>query len=339
MRRSVFLRPIYVLAMLAGLSFALNSGAQEATIKTQEDVVFGKSLLSEGVELERVMNVYSPAKSDSDSRPALVFLHGNPGDSPYPGNRQKGFQDYTAHFAGLGYVCFVPSWDLRQGPDAGFEIVRMAIAHIRREAARYGIDTNRVGVVGHSYGSRHACTLGNANFLEPEARANAVIMLAGGMSYPDDCDEKDAPTLLVYGNADEWFPQAKGIRESLVRGNVPHAYIEVERGPHSIPPNTAVSFGHTLLEVMDSFLGSQFGVPSTPPLCFVPTRSEGPGHVKLDESVSYGLYPFGHELEVCAMPGSGGEKVTWLAPPAAGGSVLALSVVKGLNVSAVFSRN
>jgi dienelactone hydrolase len=325
--------------MLAGWSFALNSRAQEATLKTQEDVVFGKSLLSEGVELERVMNVYSPAESASDSRPALVFLHGNPGDSPYPGNRQKGFQDYTAHFAGLGYVCFVPAWDLRQGPDAGFEIVRMAIVHIRREAARYGIDTNRVGVVGHSYGSRHACTLGNANFLEPEARANAVIMLAGGMSYPDDCDEKDAPTLLVYGNADEWFPQAKGIRESLLRGNVPHAYIEVERGPHSIPPNTVVSFGHTLLDVMDSFLGSQFGLPSTPPLCFVPTRSDGPGYVKLDESVSYGLYPFGHELKACAIPDTGGEKVTWLAPPAADGATLTLSVVKGLNVSVAFSRN
>lgn len=306
-------------------------------VHMEEDVVFGTSALGDGTRLDRVMNVYQPLDAPSAPRPALVFLHGNPGDKPYPGDRQKRYREYVDYFTPKGYVCFVPSWDLRQGAAEGFEIIRMAMVHIRSKAADYGIDPARVGVVGHSYGSRHACTLGTANFLAPEARANVVVMLAGGMSYPDDCDENDAPLLLVYGNADSWFAQAPGIVESLQRGNAPHAYIEVPGGEHSIPIDTPVAFGQSLLTVVESFLDIHLKDAKDSALQFIATRHRGPGRVQLGTGASYGLYPQGHAVTATAIPDNGAAFKGWVSPTDGVGSSFTLTVQKAETVVAEFS--
>ena len=209
--------------------------AAPIAVKITEDIVFGVSTLPDNSTIDRVMDVHTPVDDKTTGRPALILLHGNPGDSPYPGGRQHGFREVADYFTQRGYVCFVVAWDLRQGHQNAFQPIEMAVAHIRSKAKEYGIAPNRIGVLGGSYGSRQACTLATANFVDEKARVQACVMWAGGMSYPQDCDQNDAPILLTYGTADPWYFQVEGILDSLRRGNVRHAYFELDEGEHCFP--------------------------------------------------------------------------------------------------------
>lgn len=235
----------------------INSLAEDATneeaFEVQRDLVFGETSMGPGEAIERVMDVYIPRDRSDSPLPALLFLHGNPGNQPYPGDRHHGWKEYASHLSGKGYACFVISWDLRQGADVGFDIIKMAVRHIREHADDYSVDPRRIGVVGHSYGARHACTLATADFLSESEKVQVAVMLAGGMSYPSHCDADDAPILLVYGNADSWFPQAEGIVSNLQKGGVRFKYVEVEDGEHWIPPSLVVDDGLTLIETVKSF--------------------------------------------------------------------------------------
>lgn len=259
--QAIKILPICLLICIQSLS---EDAKNDNAVEVQRDLVFGETSLTPDEKIQRVMDVYIPRDRIDFPLPAILFLHGNPGNKPYPGDRHHGWQEYASHLSGKGYACFVISWDLRQGADVGFDIIKMAVRHIRDHAKDYDVDPRRIGVIGHSYGARHACTLATADFLSESERVQVGVMLAGGMSYPSHCDADDAPILLVYGNADALFPQAEGIVSNLQRGGVRFKYVEVEDGQHWIPPNLVVDDGLTLMETVAGFFDKHLARKTVP---------------------------------------------------------------------------
>jgi len=285
--------------------------ADAVAMETVENVVFGVSALSNDETIDRVMDVHTPKNGEKVGRPSLILLHGNPGDKPYPGDRQHGFRDIATYFTQRGYVCFVVAWDLQQGHDKAFAPIEMAVIHIRENAARYGVAPNRIGVLGGSYGSRQGCTLATANFVSKKARVQACVMWAGGMSYPADCDKDDAPILLTYGTADRWYVQVKGILENLNRGNVCHAYFELKDGGHCFPMETILAFDKKQIEIIEDFLAIHLMAKKDTYLKMLHITTEGKGRIEIGEGPSYGMYPTGSRVTITALPAPGYQFLEW----------------------------
>jgi dienelactone hydrolase len=288
---------------------------------TRKDIVFGTSTIEDGSTIDRVMDMHRPYADASAPGPAIVFLHGNPGENPYPGDRQHGWRDFADYFVRKGYVCFVPAWDLRPGHENAFPQIEMAVRHIREHAGEYGVDPDRIVAIGHSYGARHACTLATADEIDPKAHVAAAVMLAGGMSYPDDCDPHDAPVMLFYGTADTWFPQAEGIVRNLQRGNVPHAYVEIKDNGHGIARDLKLDNGLTVAENIEAFLQVHILANDTK-FCALRVVIEGEGTIDWRDGPSHGLYPRDTTVTFRAAPAEG-----WKVASVEGADVVAGNVV------------
>lgn len=339
MRSSVVTTRLFLACALMLLASSASAAPASAAVRIDTDVVFGTSRLDDGSTLNRVMDVIR-LETQGEGRPAIVFLHGNPGDLPYPFGRQHGFREFAQYFASRGYVCFVVAWDLRNGDSAAFAIIEMAVSHVRANAGKYGFAPDRIAVIGHSYGSRHACTLATANFVKEEARVQACVMLAGGMSYPGDCDPHDGPILLIYGTADGWFQQAPGIISHLEAGSVPHAYVEVPGARHKIPPTDKIAFDKTLAEVIDDFL--TITLPKADAdrektaLKLLVTGHQGNGRIVIDGGASHGLYPRGAHVKVTAVPEPGFVFFRWEGDSASSDVSLDITMDTNKHLTAVF---
>jgi len=156
-------------------------------------------------------------------------------------------------------------------PDAVAD-VRRAVRHVRRNAAAYRIDPNRLGVWGGSAGGHLALMLGLASDQGiPDAKdplervsnsVKAVVayyppvdlrrMTGPSRRFPSlDFDNKlaadispllfvdsaDPPTLIIHGSADTLVPIASGrsIYEALKQAGVVTEFIEIEGGDHGFP--------------------------------------------------------------------------------------------------------
>ncbi len=111
-------------------------------------------------ELE--MDIVRPDPADADraentgrdGRPALLFIHGG----AWAKGSREDYYVYTHHFASLGYVCATASYRLvREAPfPAAVKDVKCAIRFLRSHAGDYGIDPEKIAVVGGSAGGHLA---------------------------------------------------------------------------------------------------------------------------------------------------------------------------------------
>ncbi|MEL6168003.1 MAG: alpha/beta hydrolase [Pseudomonadota bacterium] len=123
----------------------------DAEAETRRDVAYGP-------HPDHLLDIYSPA--DSRNAPILVHLHGGGwamGDKAYPGT--TGYK--VDHWGGQGWI-FV-SVSTRLLPDAdpvgqAHDLAR-ALAFVQRNATRWGGDSDRLILMGHSAGAHVAMLL------------------------------------------------------------------------------------------------------------------------------------------------------------------------------------
>ena len=163
------------------------------------------------------MDVHRPAlRLRTGGAPAMVWIHGG---GFHSGNRAR-MAPYARAFARRGWVAATIDYRLRPHaeirargyavgePDAQAD-AELAIAHLRRHAARYGIDPERIAVGGISAG---AVTALNAA-LRPGAPADVRGVVAiSGYGPTSDLDASDPPMLLMHGTADLAVPFARAQR-------------------------------------------------------------------------------------------------------------------------------
>lgn len=147
-----FALALVTLAALGATSSAQIRPAAEHT-KAIADVVYGKA-----GDRELHMDLLIPEGSTDAKRPAVAWIHG--------GGWSKGThkQNRAAFLADHGYV--VASVEYRLTGDAIFpaqiEDCKAAIRYLRANAVKYGIDPDRIGVMGGSAGGHLVALLGTS---------------------------------------------------------------------------------------------------------------------------------------------------------------------------------
>lgn len=110
-----------------------------------------------------VMDVYVPSASHPRPLPVMVQVHGG---GYTGGNRSSGFWFPKVAQALLARGYLVVSVDYRLAPahkyPAQIEDLKCAIRHLRANAARYGLDPNRIGAWGSSAGGQLVGLLGTS---------------------------------------------------------------------------------------------------------------------------------------------------------------------------------
>jgi dienelactone hydrolase len=321
-------------------------------VRIARDVVYGRSHLDTGETIDRVMTVYLPPAPGTTNHAAVIHLHGNPGDSPYPNGRQRS-DAYGMSLARRGYGVFVVAWDLRQGHLAAFVQTKTAVRHVRVNAESYGIDPNRIAVHGSSYGGSWAIALASTDedFGVPNeeekndpvnnwgvsARVRAAIATPGGTFWDDELDENDAPILYLRGTLDpNWYDEPNGHVLVMREYNAPYAWFPVDNVGHGIPLAAAVAFGRSFEEILSQYLAAVLLEERNAGMALLHAVHDGPGHIDLDPV--NGLYPKGQRVTLTAKPNDGAVFVRWEGAAKGESPEIELTMDENKKVRAVFQE-
>ncbi|RYX84050.1 alpha/beta hydrolase [bacterium] len=148
--------------LVACSSFGFNivsSRAQEpAKDGTLQNVVYSKI-----GEQELAFDAYGV--EPNKKKPAIIFLHGG----GWVGGSRKDMTTPASFFAQKGYVCFPVTYRFVKGDEnrypAQIDDVQRAVRWIRAHATGYGVNPDKIGVLGASAGAHLAALLGTTDTL------------------------------------------------------------------------------------------------------------------------------------------------------------------------------
>lgn len=241
-------------------------------LQVEKDVVYGVGYARESVDSdwylkELLLDVY---KTDdvSSPKPAVIVVHGG---SFNEGSKEKeeivALARYLAH---RGYAVFpinyrltadnpaAPSYwsvfNLTATVHAAIVDTKAAVRFVRANAGRFGIDPDRIGLIGESAGAiagvavavggEDRFTSDGSGLPVPEqnlpgvsGEVGAYVHLWGGADHVLlDLDRSDPPIMIVHGEDDDTFFASAGAAERLHAGlelfNMPHEYYEAEDTGH-----------------------------------------------------------------------------------------------------------
>lgn len=162
---------------------------------------------------ERVMmDIFRPKAAGS--YPTVLAIHGG----GFRAGSRTSYWRLCAKLAERGYVCATASYRLapmNQFP-AALEDMKAAVRFLRGNAAKYGVDPNRIGTTGGSAGGHLALMLGLTSgtkvfegtgpFQEESSAVQAVVNFYGPsdftQSYAKSVDAKDVLPLFLGGDLD-----------------------------------------------------------------------------------------------------------------------------------------
>lgn len=234
-------------------------------------------------------DVLEPTDGPAENRPAVVLVHGG---SFTGGSREdEDLLNYADTLASAGYVCFLidyrlagdnppapPDWDnfllFENAIHAAFVDTKVALRHVRVHADDYGIDPNRVAVMGESAGGFASVAAGVTDDTDfaadredlpvPEennpgvdARPNATLVLWGNATAVlDSFSPDDPPMLIIHGEADTQFGTpfsgAEAMRDACVTNAIPYVFYPLPGEDHG--PWDARVDGKSLAELSLDFL-------------------------------------------------------------------------------------
>lgn len=244
-------REIVLYLSIAPALLVLAAGQQSGTgpssqngVTVQENVPYATV---KGTELR--LDVYQPSDRGTQTRPAVVLLHGG-GWTSFDKSTMRGMGQFLAR---AGFVAFAVDYRLLHGEEnrwpAQLDDVQRAVRWIRANAVKYGVNPDHIGAFGHSAGAQLAALLGmddtrdnsDPALAKYSSRVQAVVDVSGptdfttmkdpegvaflasflGVEYskhPEVWQEaspafhvskKDAPFLIVHGTKDESVPIAQ----------------------------------------------------------------------------------------------------------------------------------
>jgi acetyl esterase/lipase len=235
-------------------------------LRVEKDIVFGK-----GGSMDLTLDVYQPAAGVTPKRLAIIHLFGG---GFFVGNKNAGYivNDIKA-LAPRGYTNISANYRLQQqGPwPAQINDVKAAIRWTRANAARLGIDPNRIVVAGYSAGGMLALMAagtngrkefdgdgGNAGVssdvtacigVYPLASAQIATGLFGqGKATPENIaaaspttyiSDKFAPTIFIHGTKDGTVPVQSSLDffGKLQGLGVPSAMTLIQGADHAFDNN------------------------------------------------------------------------------------------------------
>jgi pectinesterase len=230
-------------------TYTINS-AYQSTVKNFPDIkIAGKAILPSVAEEMNItycvtgnrkltIDAFYPRQKNNTKRTAVIIIHGGGWRA---GNKTL-HHPLAQRLAGLGYVCFTPEYRLAGEalfPAAIYDI-KSAIRWVRKNAAKYNIDTSRIVVAGHSAGGELAAFMGATNGISTfetkecntnvSARVNAVIDIDGILAFihPESGEGDDSKRISAATN---WFGVSKTENPELWKQGSSLTHI----GPHTPP--------------------------------------------------------------------------------------------------------
>ncbi|HYZ92510.1 MAG TPA: alpha/beta hydrolase [Actinomycetota bacterium] len=235
-----------VLAVVLALCVGIATQAHGATgaryrdevfpaIRTTKNVQYGSAVNVDGKMLKLLLDVHEPAGDTAPIRAAVVWVHG---DYFIEGSKES-YPEAWQQFARAGFVTFSINYRLRPKLPRGYgEIIaegrvqetldatrdaqhdaQAAVRWVRRHAARFRVDPERLAIAGHSAGGITSQLVvyndhdpGTSGTPGESSRVAAAVSMAGG-SLPalmTRVDPGEPPLLIVHGLADDVVPFVAG---------------------------------------------------------------------------------------------------------------------------------
>jgi acetyl esterase/lipase len=163
------------------------------------------------------LTVFAPPAGKANGTAVIVAAGG--------GHRELVFDpegvEPAQYLASLGVTAFALKYRLFREPGSGYTIdntaedIRRAMRTVRARAAEWGIDPDRIGVMGWSAGGEVAALVayppagGNASSADPIERVSArpdfqILIYPGPLGIPKEIP-RDAPPLFLLGAADDEY--------------------------------------------------------------------------------------------------------------------------------------
>jgi acetyl esterase/lipase len=224
------------------LAFAFQPTSQVGGAVTVEENVPYTSVNSAQLRLD----IYKPGDRGDTTRPAIVLIHGG-GWTSFDKSTMRAMGQFLAR---SGFVAFAVDYRLLQGEEnrwpAQLDDVQRAVRWVRANAAKYGVNPERIGAFGHSAGGQLAALLGmeetrdnsDAALAKYSSKVQAVVDVSGpadltaehdpegvtfltnllGADYANhpeiwhaaspalNVSKTDAPFLIVHGTQDQNVP-------------------------------------------------------------------------------------------------------------------------------------
>jgi len=185
-----------------------------------------------------LMDVFYAKWKASSKRTAVIIIHGGGWRS---GDRSLHYP-LAQRLAKLGYVCFTPEYRLSTEAlyPAGVYDIKSAIRWVRKNAAKYNLNEDKIVVAGHSAGGELAAMMGATNGIDSlegegcnkkvSSKVNAVIDIDGILAFihPESGEGDDSKRISAATN---WFGYSKTENPGLWKQGSPLTHV----GPHSAP--------------------------------------------------------------------------------------------------------
>jgi acetyl esterase/lipase len=251
-------------------------------LRAEKDIVFGK-----GGDVDLKLDVYHPPEGVTPKRLAIVHLFGG---GFFVGNKGAGYIINDAKALGArGYTSISANYRLQtQGSwPAQIHDVKAAIRWTRANAAKLGVDDNKIVVAGYSAGGMLALMAAGTNG-KPElegtvgtpgvsSKVDACIgvyplasaqtakgLFPEGQATPENIAAASptsyigagfAPTIFVHGTADQTILIASSVDffNKLLAAGVPTALTAIQGAYHAFD-NGALDAVETMAESIDLFL-------------------------------------------------------------------------------------
>jgi len=270
---------------LASLAAATAGAQNTGDLRVDSNIVFGK-----GGDIDLLLDVYHPPAGVTPKRMAIIHLFGG---GFFSGNKNAGYIVNDVRALGrLGYTNISANYRLQaQGSwPAQIHDTKAAIRWVRANAAKIGIDANRIAIAGYSAGGLlsllAAGTNGVAEFegnggnsgVSSNVQAGigvyplANVQMAAGL-FPNTLAAEErtkamqaaapttyigknfAPTIFVHGTADTTVPMSSSIDffNKLHDAGVPAALTLIQGAAHAFD-NSALDAIEVMARSIDVFL-------------------------------------------------------------------------------------
>jgi acetyl esterase/lipase len=186
-------------------STAAMAASPARAVTVEDDIPYASV---SGTELR--LDVYVSAERGTETRAAVVLIHGG-GWTSFDKGTMRGMGDFLAR---AGFVAFSVDYRLfHDGQNrwpAQLDDVQRAVRWVRANAARYGVDPDRIGAFGHSAGAQLAAMLGMENtrdnsdpaLAKYSSRVEAVVEVSGPSDFTTNRDTDGDAFLTDFLGAD-----------------------------------------------------------------------------------------------------------------------------------------
>lgn len=191
-------RPFFSACLLFCLSACTSLGIRMANLPARFDADHVKKDVAYGSQGWQKLDLYLPAGAEGGKKPLIVFFHGG----RWTFGSKEDYPFVADTFTRRGYAVAIP--DYAKYPAAVFpafvEDAAAAVAWLHRHADEYGVDKDRLFVMGHSAGAHlGALVASDPRYLKAQGGSRAWVAGFAGLAGPYAFTPNDPDLVAMFG--------------------------------------------------------------------------------------------------------------------------------------------